>query len=69
MGEEPGTTAFLLTLFFHFQLSTLLVLLAILGVTGKDKIVIVELGQLAIKALVSLEFLGGSKNTATFGAL
>ena len=40
-----------------------------LGVTGKDKIVIVELGQLAVEALVPLKFLGGRKDTATFGAL
>lgn len=60
---------FLFTLFLHFSRSALLVLLAVLGVTVKNKIVIIELGQLAIQALVALEFLGGGEHTATFGAL
>lgn len=40
-----------------------------LGVACKDKIVIVELSQLAIQPLVAIQFLGRRKDTATFGAL
>lgn len=43
--------------------------LLVLGIACEDKIVIVELSQLAIKTLVALEFLGRRKNTSTFGAL
>lgn len=47
----------------------LLVLLAILGVACEDEIVIVELSQLAVEALVALHFWGSRKDTATFRAL
>lgn len=66
---EPRTAAFLFTPLLHPQPSALLVLLAVLGVACKDKIVIVELSQLAVETLVALEFLGRRKDTATFGAL
>ena len=49
--------------------SALLVLLVLLGVAGEDKVVVVELGQLAVQTLVALELLGRRKDTATFGAL
>lgn len=67
--KEDETAAFLFTPLLHPGPSALLVLLAVLGVTCEDKIVIVELGQLAVETLVSLEFLGRRKDTATFGAL
>lgn len=66
---EPRAAAFLFTPLLHPQPSALLVLLAVLGVACEDKIVIVELSQLAVEALVALEFLGRRKDTATFGAL
>lgn len=64
--QSLSASGFLFTLFLHFSRSALLVLLAVLGVTIKNKIVVVELGQLAIHALVALQFLGGGKDTATF---
>lgn len=60
---------FLFTPLLHPQPSALLVLLAVLGVACEDKVVIVELSQLAVEALVALKFLGRRKDTATFGAL
>lgn len=53
----------------HRTASALLVLLAVLGVTCEDKIVIVELCQLAVEELVALKLLGRRKDAATFGAL
>lgn len=61
--------AFLFTPLLHPQPSALLVLLAVLSITCEDKIVIVELSQLAVETLVALNFLGGRKDAATFGAL
>lgn len=61
--------AFLFTPLLHPQPSALLVLLAVLSVTCEDKIVIVELSQLAVETFVALKFLGRGKDTATFGAL
>lgn len=49
--------------------SLMLVLLPLLGITCKDKIVIVELSQLAVKTLVAFNFLGRSENRAAFRAL
>lgn len=68
-GGEPRAAAFLFTPLLHLRPSALLVLLAVLGVACEDKIVIVELSQLAVETLVALEFLGRRKDTATFGAL
>lgn len=56
-GAEPRGAALLFAP-LHPQPSALLVLLAVLGVACKDKIVIVELSQLAVEALVAVEFLG-----------
>lgn len=67
--KEPRAAAFLFTPLLHHGPSALLVLLAVLGVACEDKIVIVELSQLAVETLVSLEFLGRRKDAATFGAL
>lgn len=53
----------------HPQPSTLLVLLVVLGVACEDKIVIVELSQLAVKALEALKFLGRREDATTLGAL
>lgn len=53
----------------HLRPSALLVLLAVLGVACEDKIVIIELSQLAVKTLVVLKFCGRREDTATFGAL
>lgn len=39
------------------HLLTLLVLLQLLSVTGKDKVVVVEVGKLAIETPVAIEFL------------
>lgn len=50
----------------HHAASALLVLL---GVTCEDKIVVVELCQLAVQTLVALKLLGRRKDAATFGAL
>lgn len=61
--------AFLFPPLLHSGPSALLVLLAVLGVACEDKIVIVELSQLAVKTLVSLKFLGRRKDAATLGAL
>lgn len=53
----------------HHAASALLVLLAVLGVACEDKVVIVELSQLAVETLVALKLLGRRKDAATFGAL
>lgn len=60
-----AATNFLFAPLLHPQPSALLVLLAVLGVACKDEIVIVELSQLAVEALVALEFLGRREATAT----
>lgn len=44
-------------------------LLVALVVACEEKIVIVELSQLAVEALVALDFWGSRKDTATFGVL
>lgn len=62
--KKPQAATFFMPLLYP-QPSALLVL----GIACEDKIVIIELSQLAIKTLVALEFLGRRKNTATFGAL
>lgn len=68
-GAEHRAVSFLFTPLLHPQPSALLVLLAVLGVACEDKVVIIELSQLAVEALVALEFLSRRKDTATFGAL
>lgn len=67
-GGAPRATAFFFTL-LHPQPSALLALPVALGVACENKIVIVELSQLAVEALVALHLLGWRKDTATFGAL
>lgn len=68
-AEEPRMAAFLFPPLLHSGPSALLVLLAVLGVACEDKIVIVELSQLAVETLVSLKFLGRRKDAATLWAL
>lgn len=58
MEGEPPAAAFLFTPLLHPQPSALLVLLAVLGVACEDKIVVVELSQLAVETLVAVELLG-----------
>lgn len=67
--HQGAAAAFLFTPLLHGGASALLVLLAALGVTGEDKVVVVELGQLAVDALEPLQLLGRGEDTATFGAL
>lgn len=59
-GREMGVCRAASSLFppLHRAASALLVLLAVLGITCEDKIVIVELRQLAVKTLVALKLLG-----------
>lgn len=46
-----------------------MVLLAVLGVTGKEELVIVEVSELAVEQTVTLQLLSRRENAATFGAL
>lgn len=48
--------SFLLTL-LHQGGSAMLVLLAVLGVTGEEEVVIVEVSELAVKQTVTLQLL------------
>lgn len=54
----PTAAGFLFTPLLHLGASALLVLLAVLHVACEDKVVVVELSQLAVEALVALELLG-----------
>lgn len=69
MGGPQGAATFLFTPLLHPPPSALLILLSVLGVACEDKIVIVELSQLAVETLVALKFLSRREDTATFGAL
>ncbi len=62
-----AAAGFLFTL-LHFGGSALL-LLATLGVTGEDEVVVIEVGQLAVQEAVTLQLLSRRENAATFGAL
>lgn len=55
--------------FCAFSSLALLALLHLLSVTGKDEVVVVEVGQLAIQAPVAVEFLRRREHAATLGAL
>lgn len=61
-AERRGSARFLFA-FPHFL--ALLALLRLLSVTGKDEVVVVEVGQLAIQAPVAIEFLRRREHAAT----